>query len=115
MDRDEGPLKTKKSNIVILGDLISCSALCYFYFTVLHFTVVHFILSSCLDYAVEFPNANIADYVIINPANKMPSLTQFTICLWMKSIATGYGTLFSYAVPQAENEIVIWATEKTEI
>ena len=78
----------------------------------LHFIVLNFILSSCLDYAIEFPNANDEAYVIINPANKMPSLTQLTVCLWMKSTATGYGSPFSYAVPQADNEILIWAYGK---
>ena len=50
---------------------------------------------------------DVTDYVIINPANKMPNLTQFTVCFWIKSTASGGGTPFSYAVPQADNEILI--------
>ena len=37
----------------------------------------------------------------------MPSLTQFTVCLWVKTNATTDGTPFSYAVPGEHNEIVI--------
>ena len=52
---------------------------------------------------------DVTDYVIINPANDMPSLSQFTVCLWIKSTASGHGAQFSYAVPGEDNEIVIWA------
>ena len=37
----------------------------------------------------------------------MPNLTQFTVCLWMKSSDPNHGTLFSYAVPEQPNELLI--------
>ena len=51
---------------------------------------------------------DVGDYVIIYPANDMPSLSQFTVCMWMKSTASGSGTQFSYAVPEEDNEILFW-------
>jgi len=37
----------------------------------------------------------------------MPSLKQFTVCFWMKSSDAKDGTPFSYAVPEADNELLI--------
>ena len=36
----------------------------------------------------------------------MRSLTQLTVCLWMQSSETA-GTLFSYAVPGNDNELLL--------
>ena len=36
----------------------------------------------------------------------MQKLTQFTVCLWMKSNEQ-VGTLFSYAVPGTDNELLL--------
>ena len=36
----------------------------------------------------------------------MRSLTQFTVCFWMKTSDTNEGTPFSYAVPGRANEIL---------
>ena len=36
----------------------------------------------------------------------MHSLTQFTVCLWMQS-SESVGTLFSYAVPGMDNELLL--------
>jgi len=59
----------------------------------------------CLtDYALEFPNKTVTDFVHIWG---MPSLKQFTVCFWMKSSDSTDGTPFSYAVPEADNELLI--------
>ena len=36
----------------------------------------------------------------------MPSLTDFTVCLWMRS-SNNKGTLVSYAVSNSDNELLI--------
>ena len=45
----------------------------------------------------------------------MPSLTQFTVCLWVRTNAANYGTPFSYAVPGQPNEIVILGVRAADI
>ena len=58
------------------------------------------------DYALNFPTKGVSDHVNIWG---MPSLTQWTVCLWMKSSdTTNYGTPFSYAVPGGDNEIIFY-------
>ena len=62
------------------------------------------------DYALHFPTKGVSDFVNIWG---MPSLTQFTVCLWMKSNDTSNrGTPFSYAVPGWDNEIIIYNYKK---
>lgn len=57
------------------------------------------------DYALQFPTNDVNDYVNIWA---MPSLTQFTVCLWMKSDDIfNEGASFSYAVPGTDIEILI--------
>ena len=57
------------------------------------------------DYAFQFPHKGTDDYIQLWG---MPSLRQFTLCLWTKSNDTApVGTLFSYAVLGEDNEIVI--------
>ena len=52
------------------------------------------ILFDFTDYALHFPTTGVSDYVDIWG---MPSLTQFTACLWMKKNGTGSSnTLFCY-------------------
>nr|XP_006815114.1 PREDICTED: uncharacterized protein LOC100367357 [Saccoglossus kowalevskii] len=38
----------------------------------------------------------------------VPSLTEVTFCLWMKSTSTNDGTLVSYAVPGTHNEMILY-------
>ena len=38
----------------------------------------------------------------------MRSLSQFTICFWMKSNDTAEGTVFSYSVPSEANELLVY-------
>ncbi|XP_078379112.1 neuronal pentraxin-1-like isoform X1 [Oculina patagonica] len=58
------------------------------------------------DYALYFPNNGVTDYTNIWG---MRSLTQFTVCFWMKSSDTNSrGTPFSYAVPGQDNELIIY-------
>ena len=58
-----------------------------------------------IDYALHFPTNDVNDYVNIWG---MPSLTQFTVCLWMKSDDIfNEGASFSYAVSGADDEILI--------
>ena len=38
----------------------------------------------------------------------MRSLSQFTICFWMKSTDAAKGTAFSYNVPNQDNELIIY-------
>jgi len=64
-------------------------------------------VSSLSDYAINFPSTGVTgNFVNIWG---MPSLTQFTVCLWMKSSDTiKLGTPFSYAVPGSDNELLIY-------
>ena len=62
-------------------------------------------LSHCfIDYAFEFPNKGVDDFVRLW---SMRSFEQFTLCFWMQSSDASGGTPFSYAVPGADNELVI--------
>ena len=56
------------------------------------------------DYALEFPNKGVTDFVHFWG---MPRLAQFTVCFWMKSSDSSDGTPLSYAVKEADNELVI--------
>lgn len=56
------------------------------------------------DYAFEFPNKNVDDFVHVWG---MPCLKQFTVCFWMKSSDSSGGTPFSYAVPGADKELIV--------
>ena len=59
------------------------------------------------DYALNFPSRDANDGFV--NIWGMPSLTQFIVCLWMKSSDTGNdGTPFSYAAPSNANEIVLY-------
>ncbi|XP_066019976.1 neuronal pentraxin-2-like [Pocillopora verrucosa] len=41
----------------------------------------------------------------------MPSLTAVRVCMWIKTNATGRGTLFSYAVNEGYNELLLVAPQ----
>ncbi|XP_078366327.1 neuronal pentraxin-1-like isoform X2 [Oculina patagonica] len=56
-------------------------------------------------YTLNFPNKGVTDYVNIWG---MRSLTQFTICFWIKTSDTDRGTPFSYAVSGKDNELIIY-------
>ena len=56
-------------------------------------------------YALLFPNKGVTDYVNIWG---MRSLSQFTVCFWMKSSDTGRGTAFSYSVSSQHNELLFY-------
>ena len=58
-----------------------------------------------IDYALYFPSKGTSDYASLW---YMRSLSQFTVCLWMKTTATNQGTPFSYAVPAQHNELLIF-------
>lgn len=60
---------------------------------------------SSKNYALHFQSQGVSDYANIWG---MRSLTQFTVCLWMKSSATNYGTPFSYAVTGEDNELLLY-------
>lgn len=57
------------------------------------------------NYALHFPRKGVTDYANIWG---MRSLTQFTVCFWMKSSASSPGAPFSYAVPGRANELLIY-------
>ena len=57
-----------------------------------------------LDYAFHFPVKGVDSAVKIT---NMQKLTDFTICLWMSSSNTK-GSLFSYAVSDSDNELLIF-------
>ncbi|XP_015749546.1 PREDICTED: neuronal pentraxin-1-like [Acropora digitifera] len=63
-------------------------------------------VASCpADYALEFPKQGVTDYVHIWG---MRSLTQFTVCFWLKTTQSSIGTPFSYASNSADNELLIY-------
>ncbi|XP_066020612.1 sushi, von Willebrand factor type A, EGF and pentraxin domain-containing protein 1-like isoform X3 [Pocillopora verrucosa] len=58
------------------------------------------------NYSLLFPYKSKNDYVIIT--HRMPSLTAVTVCMWIKTNATGNrGTLLSYAVSGEDNELLL--------
>lgn len=61
-----------------------------------------------LDYAFHFPHKGVDDFVKIKLTH---TLTIFTVCLWMSS-SNPDGTLFSYAVPGQDNELIIAYTNR---
>ena len=63
-------------------------------------------ISVSTDFALDFPSKGTSDYVNVSG---MPSLTQFTVCFWMKSSdRKNMGTPFSYAVPDEDNELLVF-------
>ncbi|XP_073235031.1 neuronal pentraxin-2-like isoform X1 [Porites lutea] len=62
-------------------------------------------------YALHFPRKGTSDYAIIRRG--MPSLKAVTACLWMKTSDTGnWGTPLHYAVPQVDEELVLYDYRK---
>ena len=61
------------------------------------------------NYSLLFPYKSKNDYVIIT--HRMPSLTAVTVCMWIKTNATGRGTLFSFAVNEGYNELLLVAPQ----
>ena len=55
------------------------------------------------DYAFNFPEKGVNDVVKISGIR---SLTDFTVCLWMRSSNTK-GTLVSYAVSKSDDELLV--------
>ena len=63
------------------------------------------------DYDLNFPARGTTDYALYEP---MPSLDEFTFCLWMKSSAsTDILVLFSYAVKSSADAVVMFYTVST--
>ncbi|XP_078359510.1 uncharacterized protein LOC144643983 [Oculina patagonica] len=56
------------------------------------------------DYAFSFPDKGVNDFVKVSG---MPILTEFTMCLWMSS-SERRGSPFSYAVPDEDNELLLY-------
>ena len=64
------------------------------------------LISVSPNYSLLFPYKSENDYVIIT--HRMPSLTAVTVCMWIKTNATGNrGTLLSYAVSGQDNELLL--------
>ena len=58
------------------------------------------------NYSLLFPYKSKNDYVIIT--HGIPSLTAVTVCMWIKTNATGKnGALLSYAVSGSDNELFL--------
>ncbi|XP_068679818.1 neuronal pentraxin-2-like [Montipora foliosa] len=57
------------------------------------------------NYALQFSSIGVNDYVNIWG---MPSLSRFTVCLWMRSSSLNDGTPFSYAVNGQHNELLLF-------
>ncbi|XP_025895636.1 neuronal pentraxin receptor [Nothoprocta perdicaria] len=67
-------------------------------------------------FKVTIPVQN--NYMYARMKKTLPELYAFTICMWLKSKATGgLGTPFSYSVPGQANEIVLleWGTNPLEL
>ena len=64
--------------------------------------------SSISNFQLSFPSKTVSDYVRFDLLSSVPPLTAFTVCLWVKvGDQSGEGTLFSYSVPNNDNEIVV--------
>ena len=59
------------------------------------------------NYSLLFPYKSKNDFVIIT--HGMPSLTAVTVCMWIKTNATGRNeALLSYAVSETDNELLLF-------
>ena len=60
------------------------------------------------NFQLSFPNKSTSDYVRLDLPSCAPPLTAFTVCLWIKSgDKSDDGALFSYALPDEANEILV--------
>lgn len=60
------------------------------------------------NFQVTFPRRSVEDYVRFDLKRCAPPLTAFTVCMWLKvSDTEPYGYVFSYAVPDEDNEILL--------
>ena len=60
------------------------------------------------NFQLKFPDKVVTDYVRFDLQNRAPPLTAFTVCLWIKTAdQADDGTLFSYSVPDQDNEILV--------
>ena len=58
------------------------------------------------DFALLFPKKGTTDYVLVQ---RMPALRAVTGCMWIKSSNSDTeGTPLSYAVPAADNELILY-------
>ena len=64
---------------------------------------------SISNFQLSFPSKTVSDYVRFDLLSSVPPLTAFTVCLWVKvgDQSAGEGTLFSYSVPNNDNEIMV--------
>lgn len=60
------------------------------------------------DFEFTYPNKVVTDYVRFDLLECAPPLTSFTVCLWMRTDdQSDDGTIFSYATPDEDNDILV--------
>lgn len=60
------------------------------------------------DFEFTYPNKAVTDYVRFDLLECAPPLTSFTVCLWMRTDdQSDDGTIFSYATPNEDNDILV--------
>ena len=70
--------------------------------------MVSFSGSDNSNFQLSFPSKTVRDYIRIDLLSSVSSLTAFTLCLWIKvGDKSSDGTLFSYSVPNKDNEILM--------
>ena len=60
------------------------------------------------NFQLHFPNKSVTNYVRYDLLRCAPSLTTFTVCLWLKTDdSADDGASFSYSLPGQDNEILL--------
>ena len=60
------------------------------------------------DFEFSYPSKVVTDYVRFDLLECAPPLTAFTVCLWMRTDdKSDDGTIFSYATPDEDNDILV--------
>ena len=59
-------------------------------------------------FQLSYPEKSVDNYVSFNLSSSAPALTEFTLCVWIKvADQSDDGTLFSYSLPDEDNELLL--------
>ena len=60
------------------------------------------------NFQLSYPEKSVDNYVSFNLSSSAPALTEFTLCVWIKvADQSDDGTLFSYSLPDEDNELLL--------
>ena len=60
------------------------------------------------NFQLSYPNKTVEDYASYQVSSSAANLTAFTLCLWINvSDPSDDGTMFSYSLPDEDNELLL--------